>query len=388
MRILVIVHNQVNDGPYFKVLEMCLALLYFKNEITLLCTSKQSRLKLRVVESNGVLVVESPDLLWGKLRQGVDIWNILQRLIYVARKNYDIVHAIDCRPVVILPALFLKFFKKTKFILSWWDWFGKGGTAVERSGHIYARTFGKVETFFEEYFRKYADGATVISTTLKERLISLKYPEDRIELHRIGCNIEQFPKIEKLIAREKLSLTNFPKILCFIGNLFPNDKNLLIDALKIVKKKVSSMPLTILVGDHKINKKIKVDLNVMLTGILPTLHDVYLYLYASDFGLIPMGTNIANRARWPSKTADYWSVGLPVISTPISDYPELFPKYDLGFLSKSDSAEDYSDAIYSAIISSREIYQTKQYAIANFVKNELDWTVLGQRLYNLYKKIL
>ena len=78
----------------------------------------------------------------------------------------------------------------------------------------------------------------------------------------------------------------------------------------------------------------------------------------------------------------------PIKTDVLADYPVLFPKYGLGFLSKSDSPKDYSEAIDSAINSSLDIYKSKQYAISNFVKNELSWSVLGPRLFNFYQESL
>ena len=388
MKILIVIHNQVNTGPYFKVLEMCQALSYLGNDITLLCTSKQSRIKLRMVKSNGVLVIESPDLLWGNLRQGIDIWNILNRLIFVTKNNYDIVHGIDCRPVVIFPALFLKYFKKTKFILSWWDLFGNDGTALERSGKLYNKTFGKIETFIEEYFRRFADNATVVSDYLKVKLESFGYPSSKIELLRIGCNPIDLTVYDKLQIRKEYNFHESEVLLCFVGSLFENDKNLLISSLRKLKGKNSNLPHTIVLGNTQIGNDICSELSINLLGRIESFNDLIKIMFSCDYALVPMRINIANKARWPSKTADYWSAGLPVISTPISDYPKLFPKYDLGFLSKSDSPEEYSEAIYFAINSSKDIYKAMQNAIANFVKNELSWTVLSQRLSNLYTESL
>lgn len=93
---------------------MCEAVSKKGNEVTLLCTSKNARFLFKRYVYKNIQIWEAPDLLWEKLRQGIDVWNILNRLFFVARNNYDIVHGIDCRPVVILPALFLKFFKKNK----------------------------------------------------------------------------------------------------------------------------------------------------------------------------------------------------------------------------------------------------------------------------------
>lgn len=388
MNILVIIHNQSSTGPFFKVREMCVAISDVGNTVSLLCTSENARFRIKRYSYKNIQIIEAPDILWGKLRQGIDIWNIFNRLIFVTRNNYDIVHGIDCRPVVILPALLLKYFKKTKFVLSWWDLFGHGATSTERSGKLYSKTLGMVETLFEEYFRRFADSATVVSSFLQTKLGSLGYPSSRIELHRIGCNPIDLTGYNKLIIRKEFNFDENKIILCYVGTLFEKDKNLLIDSLRMLKKNITNFPLTIIVGNTHIKANICEELSIKLLGRIESHIDLRKILFSSDYALIPMKTSIANNARWPSKSADYWSVGLPVISTPISDYPTIFPQYNLGYLSKTDSPEDYSNAIYSAINSPKNVYQIKQNAIADFVKNELDWTVLGQRLTNLYKNIL
>jgi glycosyltransferase involved in cell wall biosynthesis len=388
MNVIVIIHNQVGSGPYKKILEMCEALSLNDTHVTLLCTSKTNKLLLKKKKINNLLVVESPDLFTGKLRQGLDIWNIINRLLFVSKNNYDIVHGIDCRPVVILPALLLKYFKKTKFILSWWDLFGSDGTALERSGNLYNKTFGKIETLIEEYFRRFADSATVVSDFLKIKLETLGYPSSKIELHRIGCNLIDLRNFDKIQIRREYNFNESEVFLCFVGNLFEKDKNLLIASLRKLKGKNSNLPHTIIIGNSQIEFEICKELSINILGRIESIDDLNKIMYSCDYSLIPMQINNANIARWPSKIADYWSVGLPVIATPISDYPKLFSEYELGFLSKSDSPEDYSDAINMAIHTTKNDYQKKQDAIANFVKNELNWTILSKKLSNLYMKNL
>ena len=194
MNLLLIIHNQVSTGPYFKIRQMAQALARQGIQVTLLCTSPKNKFRFTERLDEKVQVVESPDLLFGTLRQGMDLWNSIRRIIYLRHKKFDLIHAIDCRPVVILPALWMKKVKKIPLVLSWWDWFGRGGTAEERSGKLYAKTLGLVETFFEEYFRKYADRATVITTALQQRLISLNYPPEKIEIHRVGCDIREWER--------------------------------------------------------------------------------------------------------------------------------------------------------------------------------------------------
>ena len=388
LKILIIAHNQIYTGPYHKILELCQAVANQGNQVTLLCTSQDNRTGFKKYQLNGIEIAESPDLLKGRLRQGVDPWNAVQRILYLRHQQYDIIHAIDSRPVVILPALWLKRKLGIPLVLSWWDWYGRGGTAVERSGKFYATTFGVVETFFEEFFRSYADSATVITTALKSRLESLNYPSDKIEIHRVGCNARQTKIINKKLALAQLGLENSRPLFCFLGTLFDSDKDLLLNALKLVKSNHNTMPHTILIGNHKIDSQIKEQLSIQVTGYLESLDLVYQFLFAADYALLPMKISIANLARWPSKITDYWAAGLPVVSTPISDFEQMFQNNKLGVLAEGDSVEAYAGALDRALTLSKSERKNMSICARRFAESELDWDILSKRLLDLYRKTI
>ncbi len=386
MRILLIIHNQVQTGPYAKVLEMCRALAQNDTEVTLLCTSKTNRWRVNSYQQSGITIVESPDWLWGSLRQGLDLWNTLRRIIFISRRKYDIVHAIDCRPAVILPALWLKKFRKTPLVLSWWDLFGRGGTAQERSGILYANTIGFIETFFEEYFRKYADYAFVISGHLKIKLLSLNFPDDKIALQRLGCDTREYQPGNKMAGREKLQINNHEIVLIYVGAIFEADLKLLLDSLKIVREKIDKPVKTIFVGNHTIDDKTVRYLNLRLAGRQP-LEKVYEYLTASDLCLLPMKVSLANKARWPSKSADYFNAGRPVIATKVSDFEELYGKFRLGYLSESDTPEAFADTIIRAI-NDKENWQEIGNNARQFAVNYLDTGKLAAQTQAVYKSLI
>ena len=95
MDVLVLIHNQSETGPYHKGVEMCHALGRLGHRVTLLCTSKAARVRCVSRRDGEVEIVEAPDLLWGRLRQGVDLWNCLRRIWFLARRRFDVVYAID-----------------------------------------------------------------------------------------------------------------------------------------------------------------------------------------------------------------------------------------------------------------------------------------------------
>ena len=387
MKLLIIIHNQVGTGPFSKVFEMCIALTKLENEVTLVCTSKSNKFRIKEYINETVNVIECPDLFNGKLRQGLDLWNTFWRYLILRKHKYDLIHAIDCRPVVILPSLALKRKLKIPLVLSWWDLFGEGGTMFERSGKFYAQTLGSIEAWFETYFRKYADGATVISTYLESKLLELDFPKDRIKLIRVGSFINE-STINKSKIRIKLGFSEEETVMCFLGTLFNNDKKMLLQSLEILKFEISNLPTIVLIGNHDIQTDICQNLNIRLTGYLETKEEVEEYLAASDFGLLPMKISIANRARWPSKVTDYWRVGLPLITTPVSDFVQIYKNNSLGLISDSDSPLEYALTISKAIELSKEDRNLLSKNTIEFFAKEIDWSVIAIEQNNLYKSLL
>lgn len=83
LRIALLTYYQVETNPGFKVIEMCNALAYCNVNVTLMTTSAHSRLKTKKYKFNNVTIIEFPDLLWGKFRQGIDFLYIFTLLAFI-----------------------------------------------------------------------------------------------------------------------------------------------------------------------------------------------------------------------------------------------------------------------------------------------------------------
>lgn len=367
---------------------MCEALIKNNVHIVLVCTSRANHLKPTFYTKKLLEIVESPDLFKGKFRQGFDLWNSIMRIYALKGKSFDVIHAIDCRPAVIFPALFYKKLLGIPLVISWWDLFGDGGTSTERSGKFFACSIGRIEAFFETYFRKYANIATVISSNLENRLIKLGFPKEKIYLLRTGSNVQNTIIKEPEDLRKKLNLPLNKIIFCYLGTIFDRDMKLLISSLGIIKKSDLEQPIVLLIGNHNLLNKTCEELNIYKTGFLQTHEEVLEYLFASDYGLIPFTLTAANTARWPSKITDYWSAGLPVLATPITDLKNLFYSKSLGILSKFDDPESYSAILKEAILLSTSEKKTLSTASRIFAEEELDWGVISKRQKDIYLKAI
>ncbi|MFQ5603402.1 MAG: glycosyltransferase [bacterium] len=387
MKILCLSHAQYITVALPKIIEQAEAIAGLGHEITLVCTSKTDRLKVRRFTRNGVHYITTPSWLWGKFRHGADLWDVLVRIVVLLNcESFDVIHAVDSRPTVILPALLLKKLRRIPLILEWSDLFGKRGTISERSGKFYALTFGKVESFFERAFRKYAENAIVVSNLLTKQLHAIGYPENRIYVQRYGCNTRNALHYEKSVARIKLKFPQDSVILIYVGLLFPSDLELLVKAARIAQEKYSGTLQWILIGNHHLSTDVCQELNFELPGRV-SHEQLQWYFSASDLCLIPMRVSRANKARWPSKIADYLSAGRPTVATKVSDFEELFTRYHLGYLSESDSPQHFAEAVLSAI-QDRENWARLGQTCKDFARSYLDVQKLAIDRIALYERTI
>jgi len=387
MNLLYLTHAQYVTGGLPKVIEQVEAIANLGHSVTLVTTSKGKGFKIRRFDENGIHYLTTPSVLWGGFRQGADPLDALLRILATRKSKFDVVHAIDSRPTVVLPALYIKKRRKCPLVMEWTDWYGRGGTISERSSKIYASTLGHAETFFEEYFRKHADRAIPISTLLEQRLLSLGYPKENILLQRVGCDTKKFKPQSKSVCRNKLRLPDRTSILCYVGNIYSADLDLLIQSLEILHRDKSRNIMTVLVGgNHDLEPQLVKRLNILLTGRID-LHQLYEYLAAADVCLIPFKQSLANKARWPSKFSDYVNAGCPTVATRVSDYETLFPRHNLGFLADDDTPDSFARAIGLALGDGARLEKIGQ-ACRAYAEKYLDVTYLARERIELYEQAL
>src|SRR5690606_2261156 len=168
--------------------------------------------------------------------------NTLRRMRLLRGASYDVVHAFDSRPAVILPALRAVAGTGAPLVMDWADWWGRGGRIRERSGWAVRTFFGPVETWFEEAFRNRATAATVICSPLGSRLARLGYPADRILTLPNGCErMDGLPSREE--ARAALGVGADTPLLVHVGRIMRQDLALLRRAFEEARARVPALRL-------------------------------------------------------------------------------------------------------------------------------------------------
>ena len=342
--------------------------------VEIVSISERNLFRPVIEEVKGVRIIHSPDLLWGRLRTGWDPWDCVWRILRLIRKRPDLIKCYDTRPVTLIPAFVLKRLLKVPVVMSWGDWWGKGGTATERSvglSHRLEQLFSPVETFFEESFQRYADGLIVLSQALRKRAIGLGVPESKIRIIVPGIDDERVRPGDRTAARQALGIAQGCFLYGYAGSLFARDGDLLLQAHRRVMAQVPHATAA-LIGHTRFRPAESAAKNVISTGGGLSYERVLQWFAACDALLLPLCDSIANRGRWPSKVAEYMAAGRPVVATAVGDLTALFKDDSAGVLTAANP-ESFAEGILKVYANpDRDEMGCRGREIAC---NQLTWTV-------------
>jgi glycosyltransferase involved in cell wall biosynthesis len=382
MRILLLDHCQYIQGGFVKTMEVAESLVQRGHSVTVLATSKTARARPSRLVGEGVEYLLSPSILWGRFRSGADPWDALNRVLAVRDRHFDIIHAFDCRPTVVLPSFFLRRRYRCPLVLDWDDLYSADGTLAERSGRIYRQTLGRFESWSDTYFRRFADAHVVVSSYLRNRLLSMKTDPSAIIINHYGSRYADLPVPGVDEARGRIGLPVNKFVLGYAGSIFPGDEMLLYRALQRLPSQTTEDLTFMVIGTRLSLNFESLGITVFRTERLSN-EDFFLHLSAASALVLPFRVTIANKARWPSKFSDYCTVGRPIIATPISDLPLIYAAYALGIITSSDSDTELAEAIalvHREPACARQMgIQAKQYA-----QSELTLSKMGERLEEFY----
>jgi len=390
LSILMICHHRRHKA-YGRSYSMAKNLVLRGHKVTLLVISENRRIGIEESQWDGIRIIETPDLLWGKLRSGWDLWDMLNRIIFLNREieKYDLIHCFETRPVTIYPALFYLKHHRIPLFTDWNDWFGRGGLITILRPKWYQILVGGVETYYEEAFRKIGAGITVISTALAKRAADLGISDDRIFYISGGTHPDLYQVRSKEECRRRIGLPVYAPIICFSSGDSHLDLDLIMAAVADVMKKYPLVKLMITgkAGKHVLDKakKYGIEDNLFLTGFVP-FEELAWYMGCADMFVLPFPETIYNLGRWPNKLGDYLCLGRPTISNPVGDVKPFFERNEVGFLTEFSKEGFYNKMIY--IIENPEIGLRYGENARKIAENILNWKILVRELEDFYYKVL
>jgi glycosyltransferase involved in cell wall biosynthesis len=386
MKILFIVLNWVGKGGYWRAHNFGQQLAARGHNVTVIATSRQRRMGIQEKNLHGVTLVETPDLFRGSLRSGWDLWNTLNRILWLRKRDYDIVHAIQARPTVLFPALYLKYLQGVPLVMDWSDWFGRGGSVEERPNRVVRAIVRPVETFFDERFRTRADGTAVICTTLRDKAIALGVDPETVLLLTDGADTTRPYPVTPADARRRLGLPPDVPIVGHIGAIFWQDAELMTNAFDLVREQLPDARLLIIgYCPVDISQLVEAPQAVIQTGFVEE-HDLNDYLASCDVCWLPLKNTTANRGRRPLKLNDYMATGRPTVATAVGDVTALLQEEPIGLL-----ADDQPESIATQtvrLLRDRDLRSEMGRHARHVAETRFNWSQLTDQLEAFYVRVL
>jgi glycosyltransferase involved in cell wall biosynthesis len=386
MNIVILSHAQYITVGLPKIIEFAETLASLGHQVTLCTTSRTRRWGFDEHLVNGVHIVQSPSLMLGKLRHGVDPYDALNRIFSLKKDCFDVIHCVASRPTVFYPGIYLKKKCRSLLIYEWEDSFAERGVALERRGTCYYRLFGGVENYFEEAILKYADGVVVVSDFLRERAVRLGVREQSILQQVKGTQLIHEDLPPKHEAKRKLcqGANDSAILFTYVGSIYESDLDLLFKSFGLMSAAHPNVKL-ILVGYNRRQPQY-VPRNVNILPRVP-YEDYVNCLAATDVFVLPLKCSIANMSRYPSKFGDYLAVGRPVVTTPLPSIQKMIQAADCGYIAENDTEKAFAASMIEAVRDQARWSilgeNGKQYA-----SHHLSWDQLSKRMVGFYQQFL
>lgn len=238
-----------------------------------------------------------------------------------------------------------------------------------------------------KYSLKKADRIIAVCRALKDEMISLDIPEDKISVIPNGVDGSKFFPVPKIEAREKLNLPD-KKIVLSVGSLIPRKGfDLLIKAAKILVEEFDEKNLYLVIVGAEVNegkygeelKKITARLNmndfVNLKGEVPH-QDLYLWYSAADLFCLA-----SDREGWPNVLMESIACRTPAVATAVWGVPEIIRSDKTGVLVNRD-AREIARGLHKAF--NRNWNHDE---MAQFTK-EHTWDGVARSVYNTFEDVL
>ena len=200
------------------------------------------------------------------------------------------------------------------------------------------QTFPVIRKFLLFTLKK-ADKVITVSKALKETMVSLGVPGNKVFVIPNGVDADKFYPFDKAEAKAQLKLSN-KRVILSVGNLTHNKGfDLVIRAFHLLKNDSNRDPLyLVIVGEGGRKESLQVLINslqlqksVHLAGVVPQDRLFYWYSAADMLCLA------SEREGWPNVLLESLSCGTPVVATKVGGIPEIIRSKEVGILTDRTS---------------------------------------------------
>jgi glycosyltransferase involved in cell wall biosynthesis len=345
MRVLMLAHNVSERGSAIRALSIARWLAVAGRDVTVLSGRRRAGLGFAHASMDGVRLLEPPDLLPYRFRNGgLSPIDLAARLSHVLRERYDVVHTFEPRPAATIPGLLARR-RKSVWVADWADLWGPDGMAAVWPTPQRV-TLGAFDGVLQSYTRRRADAVTVISSDLQRRAGLLGIPPERIRRIAVGANDDLFRPQPAGEARARLGLPEDALVLVHTG-FAPFDDWLL--AHTFAELAVAEPRAYLLMSGRRFPlveeraAAVGAGHRVVHVGVVP-YGELGSVMACGDVMVVPYTAQPHNEARFPNRAGDYLAAGRPIATNPTGDLARLVTTERVGVVA-SQTPEAFARAI-------------------------------------------
>jgi glycosyltransferase involved in cell wall biosynthesis len=224
---------------------------------------------------------------------------------------------------------------------------------------------------------RHAAGIITVARALKDRLVTLGVPAQRIEVLRNGVDLQLFRPVERETWRNRLGFRR--KTLLSVGNLVPiKGHDLAIRALQLLPE----VDLVI-IGDGPqgaalgiLARELGVADRVRFVGVMAQ-DDLRHYFGAADALVLA-----SSREGWANVLLESMACGTPVVASRVGGTPEVVTKPEAGLMMAERTPEALADAVRALFERNPDRGATRRYA------EGFSWAETTTGQLRLFRRIL
>jgi teichuronic acid biosynthesis glycosyltransferase TuaC len=223
----------------------------------------------------------------------------------------------------------------------------------------------------------HAAGLVTVCRALKDKLVALGVPGDRVNVLRNGVDLQRFRPVDRESVRQRLRFTG--TTLLSVGNLVPlKGHDIAIRALTLLPR------CSLVIAGHgpeymalaDLAREIGVAHRVTFAGGL-SQEDLRLYYGAADALVLA-----SSREGWPNVLLESLACGTPVVSRNVGGTPEVIASPAAGLLFDERTPEELARAVARLFERAPDRSATRRYA------EQYSWDATTEGQLQLFTRIL
>ena len=254
--------------------------------------------------------------------------------------------------------------------------------------------FGIPKIFYKKIYEEY-DYFLAMSEVMKEQLIKIGCPENKIIIYYHGIDTERFLNNSRIYNKDKsnisISLLTVASLEKIKGHYY------IIKALEIIRNKYNFSNFKYyIVGDgpelsklKKLTKELNLTENINFVGYIKHFSKKLVNFYEKADIFIHPSITLKNTVQEgiPGTIVEAMSNGLPVISTIHGGIPTIIKNKEDGILVKERDTEELAEKIME-LISNAELRERLGKNAQKKAVNELDIKIKTKELEKIYDKAI